>query len=250
MSFNINQFQAQVSRRGLAKNNLFLTRISLPNSLNYLEENISTRELTFLCKSAAIPGMNINFSEYQPSGFGLHEKRPTDIRYGDLSLIFMVDSQFATMKFFKKWMQSIINYNTYDGYLQTDRQGKLPYHFAYKEEYAATVEILVYSGHDASSAYHYKFGNAFPIGIGSLDQSWENQGDIMTLPVGFAFDKFKTDSVELGQVRQPNLSGNGPLSYISAANGFAQAIRAIDRPTSIQDAINQITNVTTVFNAL
>jgi hypothetical protein len=250
MAFNINEFQAQVARKGLAKNNLFLTRISLPNTLSYLEQDISTRELTFLCKSASIPGMNIDFAEFQPHGFGTHEKRPVDLKYGDLSLIFMVDSHFATMKFFKKWMQSIINFNSYDGYQQADRQGKLPYHFAYKEDYAATIEILVYSGHDASYTYHYKFGNAFPIGIGQLDQSWENQGEVMTLPVGFAFDKFKADGVELGQVVQPNNGANGLLSYISAANGFAQAISQIDRPRNVQDAINQITNVTTVYNAL
>ena len=250
MAFNINEFKSNVARRGLAKNNLFLTRISLPNSMSYIEEQISTRELTFLCKSASIPGLNIDFTEYQPHGFGTHEKRPTDLKYGDLSLTFMVDSQLGTMKFFKKWMQGIINYNSYDGYLQTDRQGKIPYHFGYKEDYAATIEVLVYSGNDADKAYHYKFGNAFPVVIGNIDQAWENQADIMTLPIGFAFDKFKTDSVELGQVLQPNFSGNGILSYISAANGFAQAIRAIDRPNNIQDAINQITNVTTVFNAL
>lgn len=251
MAFNINDFQAQIARRGLAKNNLFLTRISLPNTLGYIEQEISTRELTFLCKSASIPAMNIDFAEFQPHGFGTHEKRPVDLKYGDLSLIFMVDSQFSTVKFFKKWMQSIVNFNSYDGYQQTDRQGKLPYHFAYKEDYAATIEILMYSGHNTEYTYQYKFGNAFPIGIGQLDQSWENQGEVMTLPVGFAFDKFKADGVEFGQVAQPNNADTGSLlSFIASADGFAQAITQTDRPRDVQDAINRVTNVTRTFNAL
>jgi hypothetical protein len=250
MAFNINEFQSQISRRGLAKNNLFLARISLPSSLNYLEENITTRELTFLCKSATLPGIGIDFAEYQTYGFGMNEKRPTNVRYGDLSMIFMVDSDFATIKFFKKWMQSIVNFNNYDGWNQADSHNKLPYHFAYKEEYAATVELIIYSGNDGDRVYHYKFGDAFPVLMGDHEVAWENGADIMTMSVGFAFDKFKSDSAELGQVIPPNTGTNGILTYVSAVNGFTSAINSINRPTNVQDAINQLTTVNTIFNAL
>jgi len=57
MSFNISEFQAHVSRRGLAKNNLFFMQITLPASISFIENTITTRELTFLCKSVNLPEM-------------------------------------------------------------------------------------------------------------------------------------------------------------------------------------------------
>lgn len=250
MAFNIAEFQAQIARKGLAKSNLFFTRITLPDSISFIEEEVSTRELSFLCKSVSIPSLTVETSEFQPNGFGKHEKRPTDFRPGDLSMIFMVDSKFGTTKFFKKWMQSIVNFNTYDGYTQADPQGKLPYEFAYKEDYAATVEVLMFSGNDADKAYHYKFGNVYPTTIGQVEASWENNAEILTLGVGFAFDKIKMDGVELGQVTSDFSRANGFMSYISSINGYGQAINQIQRPENIQDLINQVTNVNTIFNTL
>ena len=154
MAFNIAEFQSQIASKGLAKNNLFYTRITLPNSLSFIEQQVSTRELSFLCQSVSIPSMNVEFTEFQPFGFGKHEKRATDFKAGDLSMIFMVDSKFSTMKFFKRWMQSVVNFNTYDSHYQMDPQGKLPYEFAYKEDYAATVEVLTFSGSDGSNAFY------------------------------------------------------------------------------------------------
>ena len=80
--------------------------------------------------------------------------------------------------------------------------------------------------------------------------AWGNTGDVMTVPVGFAFDKMKMDGVELGQVASEFDRGNGFLTYISAINGFGQAINQLSRPRDIQDLVNQVTNVNTIFNAL
>lgn len=250
MAFNINEFHSMVSRRGLAKNNLFFARITLPQSVQFIEQNITSRELSFLCKTTDLPSFELDFQEIRNQGIGKPEKRPTDFRGGELSSIFMVDSKFGTLKFFQRWMQSIVNYNSYDGYFREDPQGKLPYEFGYKEDYAATMEIVLFSGNDADLAYYYKFGNVFPLNIGNVTASWENQAEVMTLPVQFAYDKFKTDAVELGQVRSDFSRSNGFLTYISSINAFGQAINQISRPQSIQDFINQATNVNTIFNAL
>ena len=250
MAFNINEFQAQVSKRGLAKNNLFMARFTLPASVSFIEQNITTRELSFLCRTAQLPTMDLDYVDVRSQGFGKPEKRPTEFRSGDLGMIFMVDSDFGTLKFFHRWLQSIVNYNTYDGYFQEDPQGKLPYEFDYKENYAATLEVLVYSGNDADKVYKYTFGNVFPLSIGEVTPDWGNGGDIMNLTVGLAYDKFKVEALQLGQVRSDLSNANGFLSYISAINGFGQAINQIQRPSNIQDFINQVTNVNTIFNAL
>ena len=42
---------------------------------------------------------------------------------------------------------------------------------------------------------------------------------------------------------------NGLLSWFSTINTVAQAIRGIKRPRNIQDAINEITNISTIVNS-
>lgn len=250
MAFNLSEFKAQIASRGLAKNNLAMAQITLPSTMKFLEQNIGTRELTFLCRTMSLPELSFTTQEIRPYGFGKVEHRPGDFVHGPLNCIFMMDSDFGTMKFFQRWMQGVMNFNTYDGHDREDPQGKLPYEFAYKEDYAATVEILVYSGNDASKVYYYKFGNVFPTVLGTIDVDWGNDTEIMTLPVSFEYDKFKVDALELGQVRATTNGNNGFMSYLSAINGFGQAINQIKRPTNIQDTINQLTNVNTIFNAL
>jgi len=250
MSFNISEFQAHVSRRGLAKNNLFFMQITLPASISFIENTITTRELTFLCKSVNLPEMRIVNFGVKPLGFGITESRPTDLNLSNLPAVFMMDSDFGTMKFFHRWMQSIINYNTYDGTTQLDPQEKLPYQIEYKDNYAATIEVLLFSGNDASKVYHYTFGNAFPSQVGAIDTSWENQGEIMNLPVTFEFDRFKLEALELGQIAPSMFNQNGFLSSLSSINGVVQAVSQLRLPNNVQDFINQVTNVNTIFNAL
>lgn len=250
MAFNIAEFSAQLSKHGLAKNNLFFTRITLPPSLKALEDNIPSRELSFLCKSTTLPSVDLDVVDIMSQGFGKSEKRPTNIHTGSLSLQFMMDSNFSTMKYFHRWMQSIVNYNSYDGYFVKDADDKYPYEFEYKENYAAEIEILVFSGNDADKVYRYRLGNAYPFSIGDINVAWENNGELMTLPVGFEFDKFKVDGMSIGQVTDDFSRANGFLTYLSSINAYGQAINQIQRPQSIQDLINTVTNVNTIFNTL
>lgn len=250
MVFNINEFRSQIASKGLAKNNLFMARITLPPSLSNLEQNIATRDLSFLCKSVSLPEFDLNFAEIRSQGFGKPEKRPLEFRSGDLNALFMVDSNFATMKFFHRWMQSITNIGDYNGSRSIDANGKTPYEFAYKEDYAATMEVLVYSGNDANRVYQYKFGNVFPLTIGNIDVSWENQADVMILGVSFAYDKISVDGFELGAITSDMNNSNGLLTYAASYYGLIQAINQISTPTSVQDLINQVTTVNTIYNAL
>lgn len=250
MVFNINEFKAQVASRGLAKNNLFISRITVPTSLSYLEQYIPTRDMSFLCKSMSLPAFDLSYAEVRPQGFGKPEKRPLEFHGGDLIGTFMIDSNFATMKFFHRWMQSITNIGDYNGTFTPDTGGKLPYEFAYKDQYAATMEVLVYSGNDANKVYQYKFGNVFPITVGNIDVAWENQAEIMTVPVNFAYDKMSVDGFQLGEISTSMSGSNGLLTYAASYYSLIQAINQLSTPTDIQDAINQATTVNTIYNAL
>ena len=80
--------------------------------------------------------------------------------------------------------------------------------------------------------------------------SWENQSDVMSLPVNFEYDSLTLETVEYASIAPDLDRQNGLISYISAINGFGQAIQQIDRPRNIQDLILTYTNINTIFGAL
>ena len=248
MAFNINDFKAHVNSRGLAKNNLFFATITPPTTLGFLQDRITSNELSFLCKTAQLPSLDFTTADFRPHGYGKVYKRPVEFTESSMQLVFMVDAQFGVLKFFHRWMQSIFNYNMSS--VTEDPQGKLPYEFEYRDNYAAVIEVLVFSANDTGKVYRYKLTGAYPVTVGQVDVSWENQAEIMTLGVSFEYDNLQVDALELGSTN-PNLSrANGLISYLSSINGIGQAIRSIDTPQSLQDLINQYTTVNTIFNSL
>jgi hypothetical protein len=71
----------------------------------------------------------------------------------------------------------------------------------------------------------------------------------MTLPVGFTYDELKVSGAKTGNVISGASGANGLLSYLSSINTFTQAIRGLKRPRGIQDAINQVSNVSTILRS-
>jgi hypothetical protein len=90
---------------------------------------------------------------------------------------------------------------------------------------------------------------AYPIQVGNITEAWEQAGEIMTLPVGFTYDELKVTGAKTGNVISGGSGSNGLLSYLSSINTFTQAIRGLKRPRSIQDAINQVSNVSTILKS-
>lgn len=204
MPFNINEFVSNIGG-GLARDNLFMARITIPSSLKRLDSYIDVSKLSFLCKAASLPSLTVEKTPFYPQGFGKAEHAASGFSFDDLRLIFMVDSNYGVLRFFENWVQTIFNYSTYVGYTHQDLRGKIPGEFGYKNEYAATIEVIAYSHYvsDLSSKldakdrgtlkHTYTFGNAFPTVVNGIELAWENQAQIMTLPVAFTFDKYKSD---------------------------------------------------------
>jgi len=251
MAFNIAEFSSQVNQKGIAQTNLFFVRITLNENLSFLNDDFPVRELTFFCRAAALPEITVGTTPFKPKGFGPSEQRPTTFDYQPINTGFMVDSDFAVVKFFHRWMQEIVNYDVSAGYFSESPSALLPYEFGYKDDYACSMEIIQYSNALEDKFYTYSFSNVYPISVGSVNVSWENAAEAMTLPITFAYDELKVDGTVRGTVTEGAGRGaNGILSFLSSLNSFGQAIRGIRRPTSIQDAINQFTNINTILGAL
>ena len=90
---------------------------------------------------------------------------------------------------------------------------------------------------------------AYPVQVGNVTESWGKLARVMTLPVGFTYDEIKVTGADTGSVIDGRGGVNGLLSYLSSINTFAQAIKGLKRPRSIQDAINQVTNISTIIKS-
>lgn len=215
MAFNISDFRSNIDKRGLAKNNLFLTTFSLPNTLNFLENYIPSRELQFMCKAVSIPGMDIETQSFSPQGWGKIEKRPSGFAKGSLTMTFMIDGEFATMKYFHRWMQGIVNYGGLSTNSQ-DPQGKLPYEFAYKDDYVSpTVDVKVFSNNNMDfPTYDYIFTDVYPISIGDIAVSWENGAEIMTTTITFSYDNMFNSATESGVGERAQISYEDVLKNV------------------------------------
>jgi len=249
MTFNISEFSAQINRKGLAKNNLFFVTITPPN----MDVGVPAGDLSFLCRSVQIPGLNIDTTGIQNQGYGRPESRPTGMSFENLETEFMVDSDFGVSRFFHRWVQRVVNYDNSAGY-NYEHQKMLPFETNFKHNYAGTIVVFVYSyGEDMK--YRYEFQNAFPIQTGSVTHAWADQTEVLTMPISFAYDSYRVDGLGRsskavrpyqGRGLQGALSrgfGGGLSDFIFEIGNFGAGLSGLGIDNNLQDFVNDVTSV-------
>jgi len=256
MAFNISTFKAQMDRRGgPARGSLFEVIITpLDNGVNEQGKRVKadTREFTFFCNSANIPGISINVMPYAAVA-QLPVNFPTQVLNQPFNATFMVDSDHSVLNFFHNWSQKVVNHGSSipDTFSQVD--GKLPYEFGYKDEYSTSVTIRHYSTESLDNKYYeVKMEKVYPITIGDLDLAWESNDSFLTLPVGFTYDKISYSGMKAGSLNSSISRGNGLLDRLGAVAGFGSVLKqTIEQGVkfdTIQDAINRISRVRNSFD--
>lgn len=249
MAFSVSEFNAKINRYGLARDNLFFVNITAPS----IGADMPTGDLSFFCQSVALPSLNVSTAEVLPQGYGIREKVPTGLPLDNLNTAFMVDSEFKTKQFFHRWVQSIVNFDNSRGY-EREYRNMLPYEVAYKDNYRGTIEVAVYSFQSESIKYVYKFDNAYPVGIGDISESWNNNDSIMTMPVQFAYDVYKVQGFGSSNIAnrytQPvGFGGGGVGGLVTNLGNFGQALSAIGFDNPLQDIVNRYTSVASNINS-
>ena len=236
---NIQEFRSTIHKTGVAKNNLFFAQITPPSGLNMG----IVRDLPFLCKATSMPGFDITTSEVKKQGWGHKSVIPSDYQKGSLSLIIMVDSNFAVKAFFHRWMDLIMNFNTSNGTNSIDSTGKYPFSFSFKERYIGTVDVTMFSENtpdDSSKQYTYKFINAFPVTLSPVELAWENQAEVFVMTVNFAYHSMVAN-------------GSGATAGVAPSTAIQPGTRdlitgVLNRPQQIQDITNNFSNTLQQFN--
>lgn len=203
MAFSISEFNGQINKHGVSKQSLFVVTITLPPKLSSIENYITTRDLTFLCKQVTLPGIDLNAPMVYQHSVGMGERRAIALNdFEVVPMVFIMDSNFNTLKFFHRWAQAVVNYDTKSG-----RNSQIPgsthvaYQVGYKKDYAATITVDVYSGNSPiGGKYTYVLKNAYPVNIGNITENWEDQDTYMSLNVGFTFDGMDVDGTTRGEV--------------------------------------------------
>lgn len=247
MPFSINDFKAILNSNtygGPARTNLFEVIISGGSS-----QYMSQFDLTLFCKTATIPGLHVDTFEYKQNNYGLSQEMPVDILHENMDCIFFMDSNHKVLSYFHEWMQKIVNYSTQGGPF-SEVNGMLPYEIGYKEEYAKTMIIRHYTSDNMGAYYETVIRGVYPITIGQVLLSWEENTQLATLPVKFGYSSIQFSGELCGVVGDRFSRGTGYLGLLNYIGGATQFINQNQLPIAVQDAINVYTKVTKVFNAL
>lgn len=184
--FDIAQFRAYINNVGVLKPNKFLVRIFSPRGFASLPDYFNTaRQLEFWCEAANVPGVQIQTHDVRRYGYGPTEKKPVSPVFTDVRCSFFADGEGQIWTFFQQWLRLINNYDMSDG-IRSSTLVQQPFELAYKHEYVSDIHIISYD-EAGNEKIHVVLQEAFPIFVGDIQLNWQDNNQIMRIPVTFTF---------------------------------------------------------------
>lgn len=261
MAFNVNEFVSEINTLGNVRTSHFEVRITRPDCLssydtpNVVEMANMEAKFRFLCESTTIPGVSVALSENRPQGYGPIRRYPNTPIYSEWTGSFVVDSKASIVRFFQLWFQGITNVNSSSNYLSSYKDAIGP-EFQYKDFYKANIDLLVFN-EAQDQIIKYTLVNAFPSVIGDVPVAWQNNDEIMRLPVSFVYDYWTSDLMAVPAISGTRGAGFGGFSGLSGLQKLVRvgtAVQAIVSggfpPRNVADALNVVNNaklVTSLF---
>jgi hypothetical protein len=169
--FHVNYLKNQF--RDLARPNLFKVMITPPQPLQ--TEWNANKGLVTLTKSASFPQISVKEWVYERAGQKLYI--PTnEIEYGECTLTFHNDSQFALRTMFMRWQRlAIYNWNHYTGSIPL---------------LALDGSIVIYQYNNAlEPIFAVKLNNCWPQTVSAIELSHETENTAEEFTVDFKFTK-------------------------------------------------------------
>lgn len=181
MSFNISEFQSNLSRYGFLKSSHYNVTITPPQAL--ASASIISK-LSFFCENVNAPGISFQTSPIKYKGYGLTEERPVNASYDNLQAVFVGDGQGKILNIFHNWMSLIYNNDV-------NNETNLEI-FNYPDTYYGTIQITQYdpTGQEVVS---YSCHKVFPLNIGSISLGWDQYDNLVKIPVVFSYRSYNID---------------------------------------------------------
>lgn len=191
--FNIDEFSAAVSDRGILRTNKFSLLFPLPNG--FLSDTFAgdasgyywsvIRDLPMWCTSAQLPAMSAQIDQIRRFGYGPMSKVPIAPVYEDILINVRCDAQAAMWNFFYAWKELTIATNASKGIGGMGDAPEFPYdpyETGYRDDYAVNFTFTSYN--DAGFPVHnLVLRDAYPVDVGSIKFDWEDKNRIASFPV-------------------------------------------------------------------
>lgn len=235
-------FIAELRHKSVARTNLFDVTFSVPAVLS---GSTMGPKLSLWAEGAQLPGMNLQTDSLKPYGFGPQESMPYTLQTNDININFIGDGRGSIQRYFYEWMQRIVRGDEDPRSGRPGVSGLAPYEVEFKNRYSCTLTITMYN-EEGTPIVIYELYDAFPKTVPDLSLSWNDTSSFVQFGVTFAYTRMKfVNSTQAVQATQGR-SGIGNLSTLQKAIKIGtaiQAISAIQRPRSLQDALSSATTI-------
>lgn len=173
MAFNVYEFRSQLQGDG-ARPNLFEVQMTFPTFIN---PGSAIRKLTFMCKTASLPGSTIG--QVPVFYFGRETKLAGNRTFPEWTLSIINDEDFAVRNAFEKWMNGI---NRHVSNVRDLWAGN---------SLGYTTQALVKQfGKTGDVLKQYTFEGAFPVDLSPIDMDWGSNDTIEEFSVTLAYQYF------------------------------------------------------------
>jgi len=170
MPFNVFEFRSQLQGDG-ARPNLFEVQMVFPTAINPQNAN---RKLTFMCKTASLPGSTIG--QVPVFYFGRETKLAGNRTFPEWNISIINDEDFSVRNAFEKWMNGINRHvsNIRDLWARNS----LGY---------TTQAIVKQYGKTGDTLKQYTFDGCFPVDLSPIDLDWGSNDTIEEFNVTLAY---------------------------------------------------------------
>ena len=155
MAFSVNEFRSQMTGDG-ARPNLFEVSMPFPG---FAQSGNAQQKLTFMCKTAQLPGSTIGVVPVQY--FGRELKFAGNRTFTDWAVTIINDEDFVVRNAFERWLQGI---NSHTPNLRLS--SALP-----PTSYTVDADVIQY-GKTGNVLKKYKFIGMFPSDVSPIDVDW------------------------------------------------------------------------------
>lgn len=203
---SLSNFTSYVKTTGIASANMYAVDIALPQSLQYKSrEELSMIQL--FCDQAQLPDQNI--STAQTRTYGEIREMPYENLYGNITMSFIVDSEYKVKLFFDDWIQSITDKNTR--------------HINYYDMYTAPTITITMLNNDEKLKYQVVLYECYPKQLNSVSIDYASK-DVVKVNVSMNYKYWRSyqvvDQTEGTNIQKRNIFNRlGLVGQNSPLNG-------------------------------
>lgn len=188
MAFNVNKFRGQFKKQvGLTSPAHFELQINPPNIIRDLFDQKTagsvsnfSRDMSFLCERAAIPGRNINTISHRYYGQPRNYVQPV-----------FSDSELNVVCIARRGMRERGVLQTWQTLGAQETTGDVGYY----DDYVSKIRLIKYDPSGKPEAA-YAFKDCFPVQLNSIDLDWGAQNQITKFAVTFIYRSWEQVPVQ------------------------------------------------------